>query len=86
MNSQNRQLKHAMVSPDDRYSSAADVLRDTELSIQDKIKVLENWKDELIQHLESENENMQDELQLGEESETLKAVDQGLVDLKGFIE
>jgi len=51
-------LKHAMLDPADIYSDPVDVLNDSELSQDDKRKILKNWHDEVQHILESGAENM----------------------------
>lgn len=75
-----------MLRPDEKYMSAEDVLRDTDLSLNEIIKVLNNRKNVIIQHLESEDQNMFSKRALSTESETLKAIDRAINDLNSLIQ
>ena len=52
------EIDSAMQHPDAVYTEPEEVMADTTLSYEEKMKVLQNWADETKQLLEAEAENM----------------------------
>ncbi len=52
------EIDNAMQHPDAVYAEPEEVMADTTLSYDEKMKVLQNWADETKQLLEAEAENM----------------------------
>ena len=74
--------KRVFSSPESQFRHPQLVVQDPSLSYDDKLVVLRNWKQELIQLQKASEENMLDESGVNDVSSRLAAVTQAMSELK----
>ncbi len=74
--------KHAMQNPGGVFAAPEDVLKDDDLSSEEKQQVLENWADEVKHILESQAENMRPNKETRVEEPLLQRITKTMASLR----
>lgn len=74
MTSQSEKLSAAIKDPSTIYTSPQDVVKDNDITTDQKLKILKSWELDQIRLLDSESENMGKDIDSAKSAERLQAI------------